>query len=51
MTSTDQRYIRQTGIIHDDVQKRIAVVGNGSSGSQILPELTKLEGIQSTIFQ
>jgi len=36
---------------YDFSHKRIAVVGNGSSGIQILPEMAKLEGTEVTSFQ
>lgn len=36
---------------YDYSHKRIAVIGNGSSGIQILPEMAKLEGTQVTSFQ
>lgn len=36
---------------YDYSNKRIAVIGNGSSGIQILPEMAKLEGSQVTSFQ
>jgi len=36
---------------YDYSHKRIAVIGNGSSGIQILPELAKLEGAHVTSFQ
>ncbi|KAK5120511.1 hypothetical protein LTR85_006166 [Meristemomyces frigidus] len=32
-------------------RRRIAVIGNGSSGIQILPEMAKLEGVEVTSFQ
>jgi len=36
---------------YDYSHKRIAVIGNGSSGIQILPKLAKLEGTDVTSFQ
>ncbi|KAH8695160.1 hypothetical protein BGW36DRAFT_453017 [Talaromyces proteolyticus] len=36
---------------HDYSNKRIAVIGNGSSGIQILPQMAKLEGTHVTSFQ
>jgi cation diffusion facilitator CzcD-associated flavoprotein CzcO len=36
---------------YDYSDKRIAVIGNGSSGIQILPQLAKLEGTDVTSFQ
>lgn len=36
---------------YDYSHKRIAVIGNGSSGIQILPALARLEGTQLTSFQ
>lgn len=36
---------------YDYSHKRIAVIGNGSSGIQILPEMAKLEGAEVTSFQ
>lgn len=35
----------------DYAHKRIAVIGNGSSGIQILPEIAKLPGVQAVSFQ
>ena len=31
--------------------KKIAIIGNGSSGIQILPEIAKLDGTEVTSFQ
>ncbi len=36
---------------HDYSHKRIGIIGNGSSGIQILPEMAKLEGTDVTSFQ
>ncbi|KAK5236452.1 hypothetical protein LTR47_002403 [Exophiala xenobiotica] len=36
---------------YDYSNKRIAVIGNGSSGIQILPQMAKLEGTRVTSFQ
>lgn len=36
---------------YDYSNKRIAIIGNGSSGIQILPELAKLPGTQITSYQ
>lgn len=36
---------------YDYSKKRIAVIGNGSSGIQILPQMAKIEGTQVTSFQ
>lgn len=36
---------------YDYSNKRIAVIGNGSSGIQILPQLAKLPGTKVTSFQ
>ena len=36
---------------YDYSDKRIGVIGNGSSGIQILPEMSKLKGTQVTSFQ
>lgn len=36
---------------YDYRNKKIAVIGNGSSGIQILPEMAKLDGTQVTSFQ
>lgn len=36
---------------YDYSQKRIGIIGNGSSGIQILPEMAKLEGTTVTSFQ
>ena len=35
----------------DYSHKRIGIIGNGSSGIQILPQIAKLEGAQITSFQ
>jgi len=35
----------------DYSNKKIAVIGNGSSGIQILPQMAKLQGTQVTSFQ
>ncbi|GAM38806.1 hypothetical protein TCE0_033r09844 [Talaromyces pinophilus] len=36
---------------HDYSNKRIAIIGNGSSGIQILPQIAQLEGTHVTSFQ
>ena len=36
---------------YDYSHKRIGIIGNGSSGIQILPQMAKLEGAQVTSFQ
>lgn len=36
---------------YDYSNKRIGIIGNGSSGIQILPEMAKVEGTQVTSFQ
>lgn len=39
-----------TGYSYDFVNKRVAVIGGGSSSIQIVPELRKVEGTKLSVF-